>query len=603
MEQKRLEKARAQVRARLEVLVTLIPRHALLASFWRRLALCYCSVKPREDPLLADPPSLPASARTSSSSSSTCSPAFACDSPAAAAPGQGESFLTKDHVRSMVLDCNAQQELSPEQEAILASIFGAAATLPLSTWLDLLSPALPSSTLPSSTLATAPVSEARSLFDLDDELLCLLGEGVSSQPGAPAPAESMLIPVERTVSMPTTTDTTLSTGPLPSSDKKSTTTVSSLRCASASEPGNGSSSTAQLDVFADADVSSLLRSSMTEQQARLDPLARVRDEQAELRAYPETVWVVDRSSGKVIKEKIPTFIKAALRIMYQKRGWRSSVKTTAVKNLLRRMTFRQREKYLDPGSRREILPFIQFHELDVDEIRDPLDSFANFNEFFYRHLKPDARPLCAPDDDRIAVQPADCRLHVFPHVDLAQELWIKGENFSVPNLLWSQEDGSLYEGGSLVIARLAPQDYHRYHFPVSGTMLPPIHYEDGGGLYYTVNPIAVRQNVDVFTLNRRCKIFVESPEFGRVCIVCIGATMVGAIEITAQAGPVRKGDELGFFAFGGSTLIVLFQKNTIHFDSDLLLNSSKPIETIVKVNDRLGVSVAQPRKQQHLTKV
>jgi phosphatidylserine decarboxylase len=110
-----------------------------------------------------------------------------------------------------------------------------------------------------------------------------------------------------------------------------------------------------------------------------------------------------------------------------------------------------------------------------------------------------------------------------------------------------------------------------------------VHYEDGGGLYYTVNPIAVRQNVDVFTLNRRCKLFVDSPQFGRVCMVCIGATMVGAIEITAQPGTVHKGEELGYFAFGGSTLIVLFPKLSIRFDQDLLLNSSKPIETIVKV--------------------
>jgi phosphatidylserine decarboxylase len=132
---------------------------------------------------------------------------------------------------------------------------------------------------------------------------------------------------------------------------------------------------------------------------------------------------------------------------------------------------RQRDKYLQPSSRAEILPFIDFHQLSVDEIRDPLHSFANFNEFFYRHLKADARPLAAPLDDHIAVQPADCRLHVFPHVDLAKQLWIKGEQFSIPNLLWSEEEGALYEGGSLVIARLAPQDYHRYHFPVSGIMV------------------------------------------------------------------------------------------------------------------------------------
>jgi hypothetical protein len=94
-----------------------------------------------------------------------------------------------------------------------------------------------------------------------------------------------------------------------------------------------------MDVFAGADMTQLLQRS-AEQRTQLDPLARVRAEQSELRTHPETVWVMDRQSGKMIKEKIPTFIKAALRIMYQKRGWRVSVRTTAVKNLLRRMTFR-----------------------------------------------------------------------------------------------------------------------------------------------------------------------------------------------------------------------------------------------------------------------
>lgn len=112
-------------------------------------------------------------------------------------------------------------------------------------------------------------------------------------------------------------------------------------------------------------------------------------------------------------------------------------------------------------SAREILPFIKFHKLDMSEVLEPIENFKTFNQFFYRKLKPGARPCEHPDNPRVIVSPADCRMMAFDTIDDATRLWIKGLEFSVDKLLGNEEKAKAFYGGSLGIFRLAPQDYHR----------------------------------------------------------------------------------------------------------------------------------------------
>ena len=172
------------------------------------------------------------------------------------------------------------------------------------------------------------------------------------------------------------------------------------------------------------------------------------------------------------------------------------------------------------------------------------------------------RPISDLDDDSVLVSPADCRLNVFNSITDATKLWIKGKQFSVDELFGSEaaetraKYGPMFLGGSLVIARLAPQDYHRWHFPVSGKLSARVPVD---GCLYTVNPIAIKKELDVYTENKRMLHFVETKDFGTVCMVAVGATVVGSIHITAEDGAtVKKGDEHGYFAFGGSTVLLLF---------------------------------------------
>ncbi len=217
---------------------------------------------------------------------------------------------------------------------------------------------------------------------------------------------------------------------------------------------------------------------------------------------------------------------------------------------MKSLSVKQGRKFDDPASAREIPSFINFHKLNTDEVLLPLDQFRTFNEFFYRALKPGARPCSAPDHPKVVVSPADCRTVVFNKVDDATAIWIKGREFSIARLLGNAypADAKRYVNGGLGVFRLAPQDYHRFHIPVDGVLDQP---KLIAGEYYTVNPMAIRSALDVYGENVRIIVPIDSVAHGRVMVVCIGAMMVGSTVITAKAGQkVRRADELGYFKFG-----------------------------------------------------
>jgi phosphatidylserine decarboxylase len=230
--------------------------------------------------------------------------------------------------------------------------------------------------------------------------------------------------------------------------------------------------------------------------------------------------------------------------------------------------------------------------MDECRISDP-EGYPHFNAFFYRELKPSARPIAAPQDDGVVVSPADCRLIVFPSVTEATAIWVKGARFTVETLLGPSlaEEAKLFVGGALCIARLAPQDYHRWHLPVTGRLVKRVPID---GALYTVNPIAIRrQNPDVYTENKREVWLIRTRRFGLVALIAVGATIVGSINTVIPEGSfARKGDSHGYFAFGGSTTLVLFQRGTVGWDADLAAYAKGPLETYVRVGEQVGKAVA-----------
>ena len=144
-----------------------------------------------------------------------------------------------------------------------------------------------------------------------------------------------------------------------------------------------------------------------------------------------------------------------------------------------------------------------------------------------------------------------------------------------------------YEDGIFVIIRLAPVDYHRFHFPADG-IIEDSHLINGD--YYSVSTHAIRRNFRIFCENKREYSILKTQKFGDIVMIEVGATMVGGIKQTYKPNSfVKKGQEKGYFYFGGSTCILVFEKGKVKLDKDLIENTKKGIETKVYMGEKIGV--------------
>ncbi len=234
----------------------------------------------------------------------------------------------------------------------------------------------------------------------------------------------------------------------------------------------------------------------------------------------------------------------------------------------------------------KVLPFIIKYNVNVDEFAKGPLTYNSFNEFFHRALKPEARPI-APGDE-VAVFPADGRHLVFQDVDAAEGFYVKGAKFSLRELLEDDALAERFKGGGMIISRLCPVDYHRFHFPVAGI---PDEARLINGCLYSVSPIALRRNVRYLVQNKRMVTRIDSARFGEVAMLEIGATMDGSIaQLYFEDRAVAKGEEKGWFKFGGSCVITLFERGRLRFDDDLVEQSRNGIETYAKMGERMGVA-------------
>lgn len=291
----------------------------------------------------------------------------------------------------------------------------------------------------------------------------------------------------------------------------------------------------------------------------------------------------NRRTGRVETEQV--FGEGWLRFAYENPVGRLSVWLIARRAVFSKWFGRRMSK---PESALRVVPFITQYNLDVDEFAKSPFDYKTFNDFFYRALKPGARPIAGGDD--VAVLPADGRHLVFPDIDTAEGFYVKGAKFTVRELLDDEELASRFAGGAMVISRLCPVDYHRFHFPVAGA---PRESRLVQGWLYSVSPIALRRRIRYLVENKREVTVVDGSPFGPVAMIEVGATNVGSIRQSFVPGrPVAKGDEKGLFAFGGSCVITLFTRGSIRFDDDLVAQSREQRETYARMGERLGVRVA-----------
>ena len=237
-----------------------------------------------------------------------------------------------------------------------------------------------------------------------------------------------------------------------------------------------------------------------------------------------------------------------------------------------------------PESAARIVPFIERYGLDPAEFAGRPAAFRSFNDFFSRKLHPAARPV--DPDAASVVFPADGRHLGFQRASAIDGVFVKGQRFDLAMLLGDAALAARYADGALVLSRLCPVDYHRFHFPVAGvageTRLIP-------GPLFSVSPIALRRCLAYLWTNKRTVTPLVTRDCGTVLLLEIGATCVGTIRQTFVAGQaVAKGQEKGYFAFGGSSTITLFEPAAVTLAADLVSHSSRLTELYAKVGSPLA---------------
>lgn len=236
------------------------------------------------------------------------------------------------------------------------------------------------------------------------------------------------------------------------------------------------------------------------------------------------------------------------------------------------------------NSKKRIVPFCKTYHIDLSQFEKNPEDYTSFNDFFCRKLKSGSRTINI--DEHSACFPADGRHLGFQNIDTLQNFFIKGSKFNLETLLGDRVLAEYFQGGSCVISRLAPVDYHRFHFPCSGI---PQECRPIKGFLKSVHPLALARSLKIFGDNKRCVTLLESDVFGKVALLEVGATCVGSIQQTyLPKQPVIAGEEKGYFAFGGSTLITLFQYKRITLAEDLLHLSQQGIELYAHMGDFMG---------------
>lgn len=232
--------------------------------------------------------------------------------------------------------------------------------------------------------------------------------------------------------------------------------------------------------------------------------------------------------------------------------------------------------YKTRRSAKMIPEFLKKYHIDNSQLSKKPEEYQSFNAFFTRKLE---RPCT--DHPELLISPADSRLIVHK-IEKGTVFSVKGQLYTVDELL---ADGGQAPGwGLCLVFRLCPTDYHRFCFPDSGTWdrVVPIK-----GSYHTVNTFFTSSRVHV--TNYREKTILHTENFGDIAFVEVGAMLIGKIVQTAECpGHFTKGQEKGYFEYGASTIVMLLEEGRVCIDGDILAQSAKGVECVVKCGEVIG---------------
>lgn len=225
--------------------------------------------------------------------------------------------------------------------------------------------------------------------------------------------------------------------------------------------------------------------------------------------------------------------------------------------------------------------FIKHNQIDLSQYQ--LQFFRSYNAFFTRQIKKNYRPISKAEN--VLISPCDGKLSVYK-IDKKQQFQIKNTSYTIQSLLHSQRLAQYFNGGYACIFRLTVDDYHRFCYIDAGEKSDNYLIK---GVFHTVNPIA-NDIFPIYKENTREFCLLKSKHFGKILAMEVGALLVGKINNYHGKATVKKGQEKGYFEFGGSTIVLLFQKDKVIIDNDLLENTKNGYETIVKMGEKIGIS-------------
>jgi phosphatidylserine decarboxylase precursor len=229
-------------------------------------------------------------------------------------------------------------------------------------------------------------------------------------------------------------------------------------------------------------------------------------------------------------------------------------------------------QFLDtPASAAAIPSYTALPNYHVEDYVVGPSGWLTFNQFFAREVKPGKRPIAAPFDNKVIVSPADSVFEGAWDIDAASKVTAKGVTWPIAKLLDGSRYQDAFKNGVYTHSFLNVDDYHRYHVPVAGEIKEVRKIQ--GRVYLNV----VREadgslkflDGDTYQYNQeRGLIVIDSPEVGLVAVLPIGMAFVSSVNLTPEIGAkLRKGDEFGFFMFGGSDIVMLFQSKRVAIDA------------------------------------
>ncbi|MDE6292695.1 MAG: phosphatidylserine decarboxylase [Bacilli bacterium] len=224
--------------------------------------------------------------------------------------------------------------------------------------------------------------------------------------------------------------------------------------------------------------------------------------------------------------------------------------------------------------------FARKNNIDVSDYY--VDDIKSFNDFFARKVKEDKRPIDMVKKDFIS--PADGHLS-FYRIDDDLVIPVKQSMFRISTLLESEELAKKYEDGICIVIRLCVDNYHRYCYLDDGSKTNNVYIP---GKLHTVRPIALA-NIPVFTENAREYTILSTDNFGDVAQIEVGALMVGKIKNNHQEHDFKRGEEKGMFLFGGSTIILLVEKNKIKIPDEYFEMTKNEQELDIKMGEKIAL--------------